>query len=78
MVPILLMKASFGIRYPASKTIGGNIKTKNIRGVNTFSSSICVEEAIDPIIRPRMISIQHSGILFRLIKIILCASDTEF
>lgn len=66
IVPKLSKKSRLGIKYPASKIIGGSIYKKNVFGVNGESRSIWVpNNNIMPIKTPMTIRRHDSGnILF--------------
>ena len=56
MVPRLLKKSLFGMKYPASSTIGGSMNRKKMFGVRVVSG-ICpaVKKTMMPTTMPRMI-----------------------
>lgn len=61
MVPRLLKKSRFGIKYPASKIMGGSIKWKKVLGVSGDTCTLCVWNSSSPITSPTKISRHDSG-----------------
>lgn len=61
IVPKLSKNRRFGMKYPASKIIGGSMYRKNVLGVSGDTSNRVPYSKITPIITPITISRHDSG-----------------
>ena len=61
MVPRWSKKSLLGMKYPASRMIGGSMKRKKVSGVRVVGTSSEVRMSRNPIRMPTTISRQDSG-----------------